>query len=54
MSDHTVRTTNGKPLEIGDVVTMSVTVKPKWWQFWKKPHVEKQAFVLTAITKRQS
>ena len=34
---------------IGDRITMPVTIWPKWWQFWLKPREEKREFVLTHV-----
>jgi hypothetical protein len=34
---------------LGDRITMPVTIWPKWWQFWLKPYEETREFVLTHV-----
>lgn len=38
-----------EPYKLGDVVTMNVVTRPKWWQFWKQPVTEKQQWVVGAL-----
>lgn len=46
--DLTAIFTPSHPYNVGDIVLAEVTIRPKWWQFWKQPVRERQRFVVTA------
>ena len=37
------------PIKAGDMLTMNVAVRPKWWQFWAKPRLEERVAVVTSV-----
>jgi hypothetical protein len=36
-------------MNVGDIVTMNIKIVPKWWQFWKKPHIERKQSIIRAV-----
>jgi hypothetical protein len=39
-------TVMSEPVDIGDIMTLDVTINPRWWQFWKEPRVERRQFII--------
>jgi hypothetical protein len=31
--------------QVGDIVTTTTTIYPKWWQFWRSPVTQPAAYI---------